>query len=39
MEIYENAKKRITVGGKVTSEIKRNAGVKQVCPLLPFHHE
>ena len=36
MEMYENAKTRITVGGKVTKEIKINARVKQGSPLPPF---
>ena len=39
MEMYENARTRITVGDRTTREIKINAGVKQGCPLssLLFH--
>ena len=35
-EVYEDAKRRISAGGKITRKIKINAGVKRACPLSPL---
>ena len=34
--VYEDAKTRISAGGKITRKIKINAVVKQGCPLSPL---
>lgn len=34
--MYEDAKTRMIVGGKITRKIKINAGVKRGCPLSPL---